>query len=66
MNPTLRLLFPIMLIGAGIGALFTLTRKESKEKTSGVLPAPAIPPVAAPPVVAEPAPAEVTQQEPQS
>jgi len=66
MNPTFRLLFPITLIVAGIGALFTLTRKESKEKPSGALPAPAISPVAAPPAVAEPAPAEVKQQEPQS
>lgn len=54
MNPFLRLAIPLVLIGAGIGALFTLGKKESKEKSPGVLPAPVTPPVAAPQVVSEP------------
>lgn len=60
MNPFLRLAIPLVLIGAGIGALFTLGKKESKEKSvPGALPAP--PPAA--PVVE---PAKTPIQEPQS
>lgn len=61
MNPFLRLAIPLVLIGAGLGALFTFTRKESKENPSASLPAPKAPPVAAPPVVPEPVADQPTQ-----
>jgi len=54
MTPLFRLLFPVVLIGAGIGCLFTMTPKKTKEEKTSALPAPDLVPVAAPPVTEKP------------
>lgn len=54
MTPLFRLLFPIVLIGAGIGCLFTLAPKKTKEEKTNALPAPNSEPLAAPLVSEKP------------
>lgn len=54
MTPLFRLLFPIVLIGAGIGCLFTLAPKKTKEEKISALPAPNSDPSAAPLVTDKP------------
>lgn len=54
MTPLFRLLFPIVLIGAGIGCLFTMAPKKTKGEVDKSLPAPTPAPVAAPLVSEKP------------